>query len=380
MNNVLSPDLKTAAPAATGSLLPGIGRRIALVLGLTLLSVLLIGGLLNGVLSGESLRRLRSADLGSVRWTMLAAALAVHLAGLGFEAVQLKLLSAAIGKPARFRQMLRVYLVGNVVAQITPSALGGEPAQLYVMSRDGYALAESSFLLTLRAFFSVAARVVLIIGFGLAAVPSRSWPKSPAWNILAAVTAAAMILFFVALFLFFFTARIRSWVTRMAGKFPLLVRLFRCRTEDEFREKCGRFALQFRALMITVFRDKRKALAGGFLIALFSWISAKSVPFFIMKAFGESPSWPVVVAAGIIAQIAAGWAPTPGAVGAAEAAMAAFFFPLVVRGDPAVLIPLFVLLFRFFEFPLNVLITIPLVPRLFRGKTKTAPVSEGVSA
>jgi len=377
MANDPSSSATPVSPAVPAALPAGLVRRIGLVLGLSLLSVLLIGTLLNGFFRGENIRRLFASPIGPVHWTMLIAALAVHLAGLGFEAVLLKILSAAIGKPARFIAMLRVYLAGNIGAQITPSAVGGEPAQLFLLARDGYPLAESSFLLSVRGFLSVAARVLLLAAFALIAVPAAIGPASKAWNIAAAVTAALLILFYAALFLFFYTSRIRTGVARVAAKYPILYRPFRCRNAREFEEKCGGFALRFRSLMIFVVREQKAALAAGLLASLLSWVAVKSAPFFVMRAFGQDPSWLLVIAAGIMSQVASGWAPTPGAVGAAEAAMAAFFLPLVTRGDPAVLIPVFILIFRFFDLPLNIVVGGALLPGFFRSPKARAPIPGG---
>jgi hypothetical protein len=341
---------------------------------LILSAIILIGGLLNGFGPGF----LRGMALSRVRWIMLAFALLVHLASLGLEAWQLQRLGGMIGRPARFGRMLQIYLIGNLMANITPSAIGGEPVQLYCLSRVRYSLAEGSFLLTARGFLSVVARLLLVVAFGLAAVPSRSWPKSAAWNILALLSAIAMILFLLGMIVILGTKRGRRWTVGIGGKAPLLLRLFGCRNEEELAQKWDGFALRFRTLSMMVLRDRRMPLAQSLILSVLTWLAAKSVPFFVLKAFGEFPSWPLAVAAGIMAQIAASWAPTPGAVGAQEAALAAFFFPLVVRGDPAIVIPAVVLISRFLEFHFNAALTLPVIHRLFRTGPASAAAVQSV--
>jgi glycosyltransferase 2 family protein len=358
---------------AEGASRAGIIRRLGLVTFLTLAAVVFVGGLLNGF--GPGL--LRNVTLGRVRWSMLIFALLTHLASLGLEAWQLRRLGEMIGHRTRFGVMLRIYLIGNLFANITPSAIGGEPVQLYSLSKERYSLAEGSFLLTVRGFLSVLARLLLVAALGLAVVPSRSWPKSAAWNIFALLSAVAMVLFLIGMIAILGTERGGRCPVRIAGKFPFLLRLFRCRNEGELMEKWADFAFRLRAIFATMARNRKLDLAQNLFLSTLIWLAAKSVPFFVLTAFGEFPSWPLAVAAGILAQASASWAPTPGAAGAQEAALSAFFLPLVVRGDPAIVIPAVVLVSRFFEVHLNLVLALPAIRRLFKSRPDPSLAVEG---
>ena len=75
--------------------------------------------------------------LGQLRPGWLLLGLALMLAFVGCEATCSHLILGRLGHRAPLRRCLGYSFVGFYVSSITPSATGGQPAQIYYMSRDG---------------------------------------------------------------------------------------------------------------------------------------------------------------------------------------------------------------------------------------------------
>lgn len=85
---------------------------------------------------GQSVNLLWSS-LKQVRIRFLLAGLALMLGYVGCEALCTRQILRRLGHEVPYRYCLGYSLVGFYVSSVTPSATGGQPAQIYYMSRDG---------------------------------------------------------------------------------------------------------------------------------------------------------------------------------------------------------------------------------------------------
>ena len=104
--------------------------------------------------------------LGQLRPGWLLLGLALMLAFVGCEATCSHLILGRLGHRAPLRRCLGYSFVGFYVSSITPSATGGQPAQIYYMSRDGVPAAHGALNMML---IAVCYQVV-VIGYALAAL------------------------------------------------------------------------------------------------------------------------------------------------------------------------------------------------------------------
>ena len=102
--------------------------------------------------------------LGQLRPGWLLLGLALMLAFVGCEATCSHLILGRLGHRAPLRRCLGYSFVGFYVSSITPSATGGQPAQVYYMSRDGVPAAHGALNMML---IAVCYQVV-VIGYALA--------------------------------------------------------------------------------------------------------------------------------------------------------------------------------------------------------------------
>lgn len=99
----------------------------------------------------------RRADIRYVLMGCLCMAVFINC-----EAANIRLLMRTFRRTVPFRRSLSYACAGFYFSAITPSATGGQPMQLYYMTRDGFGFAQSSFtLLTVAAVYQMS---VLLYG------------------------------------------------------------------------------------------------------------------------------------------------------------------------------------------------------------------------
>jgi uncharacterized protein (TIRG00374 family) len=87
-------------------------------------------------------QRLRGASV-----PLLIAAVAAAAVEMAFRALRLRILSRAVAGRLSWWASLRITLAGDFAAAVTPSRLGGEPARLLALSRNGLSPAEAGAVL-----------------------------------------------------------------------------------------------------------------------------------------------------------------------------------------------------------------------------------------
>lgn len=275
--------------------------------------------------------------LGQLRPGWLLLGLALMLAFVGCEATCSHLILGRLGHRAPLRRCLGYSFVGFYVSSITPSATGGQPAQIYYMSRDGVPAAHGALNMML---IAVCYQVV-VIGYALAVALLR-------FDLVANLGGGlGLLLLFGAVVNGALTAGmlclmfLPNAARRLTGGvLSLLVRVRLVRRPEEAREKLEKQMEEYRRGADCVRRNP--ALVPALLGLTFCQLTALfSVPLVVYHAFGltgqrgaghhrhPGPGHP-----------GGGLPALPGAVGASEggfvAAMKLFFGAGLVT--PAVLV------------------------------------------
>ena len=107
--------------------------------------------------------------LGRLKPGWLVLGLGLMLVCVGCEALCSHLILGRLGHRAPYRHCLGYSFVGFYVSSITPSATGGQPAQVYYMSKDGIPAAHGALNMML---IAVCYQVV-VMGYALAVVLLR---------------------------------------------------------------------------------------------------------------------------------------------------------------------------------------------------------------
>ncbi len=296
------------------------------------------------ILTGGSLAFL----LRGVDWPSIGGALRVaHLGWLGCglglmlifalsQAASLSLLLGRCGHKVGLGTSLRSVFIGFFFSGITPSASGGQPAQVWQLSRQGVSAGASAGALLLMQI-SYQAVMVALGALGLLLCGGAfADAQGGIWALLIYGFAAAAAVFLL-LFLALFSGRKLESAGLRFLRFLGRHRLLRCTQErcESFRRQMA----QFDACAALLRQNGRVSIVLLGLTAV-EQISRLAVPCAVYAALGLTghPLWQLAAAQAVLA-IAVDTLPLPGAAGASEGVFLAvqgfFFGPLAV---PAMLL------------------------------------------
>ena len=275
--------------------------------------------------------------LAQVRPGWLLLGLGLMVAFVGCEAMCSRLILGRLGHKTSYRRCLGYSFVGFYVSSITPSSTGGQPAQIYYMSRDNIPAAHGALNMMLIAV----CYQVTVVGYALAVVLTHFRLVTNLGNGLmilllygalvnGALTAGMLCLMFLP----------NAARKLTGGVLKLLVRVRLVRHEEAAREKLERQLAEYRRGADCV--KANPGLVPVLLGLTFLQLTALfSVPVVVYHAFGLTGSSAVsIICTQALVTLAVSNLPLPGAVGASEGgfvtAMALFFGPTLVT--PAVLV------------------------------------------
>lgn len=299
------------------------------------------------------------AAMGHTRWPWLVLGGALMLCYAAFEARQYQIMLREMEHPVPYRHCLQFAAVGFYFSSITPSATGGQPAEVYYMARRGISAAHGA--LTMLLFTIVYQLVMVCYGLGV-------WIAAP--QIPASLgTGLGFLLGFGATTLILLTAgmiallvwpgpveRLCRWLLGLGAKIKLV--------KDRDKAEAGLAAqMEEYARGADVLKNAPLLLVRLIALSVLQLGSRFLIPWAVYRAMGLS-GYGVVELVGIqaLVTLAVNCIPIPGAVGASEAAFLAacvtvygpghvtaamllsrglsFYLPLVVSGAVTALVHL----------------------------------------
>ena len=267
----------------------------------------------------------------------LLAGLGMMFLFVGSEAMCSRVILGRLGHPVRYRRCLGYSFVGFYVSAITPSSTGGQPAQVYYMSKDNIPAAHGALNMMLIAV----CYQVTVVGYALAVVLSHfSLVSNLGGGLMLLLLYGALVngVLTAGMLCLMFLPNAARKLT--GGVLRLLVRLRLVRNETAAREKLERQLAEYRRGAECV--KANPGLVPVLLGLSFLQLTALfAVPVMVYYAFGLTGSSAVsIICTQALVTLAVSNLPLPGAVGASEGgfvtAMALFFGPALVT--PAVLV------------------------------------------
>lgn len=310
--------------------------------------------------------------VGKMNWWWVAAAALTNLSTFFLESFQLWFLARTLGKKPSYWRMWDIYFVGNFFSNATPSTSGGEPFQVYFLQDDGFKVAESTVMITIRGIISVAVRILFVsiillavpFGFRLPTNVVMSWIT---YISLSGFVVMAGIGVFIIANPFIFV-----WIVNLLSKWKWLLRVSKIKDVDEFRHKGLTFLTEIRHAGKLMLGGNKLALVMAVFNSAATWFLLKLMPYFVLLAIGASPNILAVMAIGVMAQFATAWFPTPGAVGATEAGIAAFFIGFITifptQAETGAAVGIFTLVYRLMDYHMDVLFGAPIALTMLAHK------------
>ncbi len=319
--------------------------------------------------------------VGKMNWWWVLAAGLTNFATFFFESFQLWFLARTLGKKPSYWRMWEIYFIGNFFSNATPSTSGGEPFQVYFLQDDGFKIAESTVMVTIRGIISVAVRLIFVFAILLAVpfgfrLPTNAVMSWVTYISLAGFVVMAGIGVFIIVNPFIFV-----WLVHLLSKWKWLYRILRIKDVEEFKHKGLIFLSEIRHAGKLMLSGNKLALLMAVFNSAATWFLLKMMPFFVLLAFGVTPNLLAVIAIGIMAQFATAWFPTPGAVGATEAGIAAFFIGFITifptQAETGAAVGIFTLVYRLMDYHMDVLFGAPIaLTQLARKLGKSARTAD----
>lgn len=260
--------------------------------------------------------------LGRVKPGYVVLGLGLMFVFVGSEAMCSKLILGRLGHPLPYRRCLGFSFVGFYVSSITPSATGGQPAQIYYMSKNGVPPAHGALnMMMIAVCYQVT--VLLYAAVTAIAMPGLITAMGPGMGLLLLYGVVVMLALTAGMLCFMFLPNAARRL--MNGLLNLGARLRLVRDRAAAAEKLERQMAEYRS-GAECFK-KNAALVPVLLgLNLVQLTALFLVPFVVYKAFGLSGHGAMeLVGAQALLTLATSSLPLPGAVGATEGGFVTLF-------------------------------------------------------
>ncbi len=296
----------------------GRGKRLATVLFVLFnIAVIAVTAYYDFVVDSDAASK---SALRGVSPLWLLAALACFLGAIAAETVKYQLLIRHTTGSVTLRTAFETFALGKYYDNITPLGAGGQPFQMVYLSRQGLdsgaagAIPVAGFL-SLQIAFILLALVTLPFSFGtiITSVPFC----------IAAIVGLLFYMFIPAAIILFAASpaaaeKVLHWGVGLAGRLHIL------RHPESAGEKALTSLRSYTESLRSIGRGQG-ILTRTLLLSLVYQFILCSLPYFVLRAFGCSLSYPVVLCTCVFVYLSITFVPTPGNSGVAEGSFYTLF-------------------------------------------------------
>lgn len=281
-----------------------------------------------------------------VRWLFVAFLLWFGSAVL--EAAILQIFLKKQGCPIRLPYAIHVYLVGAFYSAITPGSSGGQPAQIYCLSKQRVPVGVSSSAITIRFVLSQAAIVVLTLILWMCNTRLINTQLSGCrWLIIIGwlIHLAGVVLILMATFCRTFLQRTADKLIRLGRKLRIL------RDPEAATNQLNEWIDGYQRSVQAASHHPRLMLLLT-LMSVISLLMTMAIVICIYEAFGlHGIKWSEILTIAYMLYLSASYNPLPGASGAQEGGFLLFYKGIFPPGQ----IGLAMLVWRFFTYYLHLI-------------------------
>ncbi len=265
------------------------------------------------------------------------------------EGAQLKFISNGIKCKVSFLNCIRNTMIGQLFNCITPFATGGQPMQIYHMTKNKVTLGEAScillarfavyqFALTAWSFIAVISKFYFfsnkISGFGYISFIGFT------------INTAVLILLICVGFFPVFTKKAANALLKLLGKFKFINKQ---KLEEKIKNELEVFYRDF-----SVLKKDLKILIMPVIMAFLQLGFFFTIPFFVCISLGVTGlDWYTLSCAAAYVLMISSFIPLPGGSGGAEGGFYVFFKVFISQNG---LLAVALLLWRFFTFYLPIIV------------------------
>lgn len=251
----------------------------------------------------------------------------------GLEAYMLLILLRRENPNEKMHVGWTLTMIGQYYNLITPSATGGQPLQLYEMSKKGYCLGAGTAVLVQKyALYQVTVTFLAIIATIFSITSLHRSLDAAKWLIAIGliVNIAGVVLIFILAF------SPKAAKTIMTGGVTLLLKLHILKNVEKYYEKVDLFIGEYR-IAIEALKSNKMQTFKLFLISVAQIVVLYSVNYWVYCSLGLAEINAItIISLQAILYVAVAFIPTPGASGGAEAGFLLIFGPIYGAGNTAV--------------------------------------------
>jgi uncharacterized protein (TIRG00374 family) len=279
---------------------------------------------------------------------------------------RLKVLSKAIDPKVYVSlwEATKIVIANQFLAGITPSVAGGEPVRIYLLNKDGLSTGGATAAVLGERLID-AIFILVLVPFGFFVFKDRIDVKLISYGLTVGV-----IVFVIGLVLF-----------ALALKYPKKTRALLCKISEKLSriskkkehsssvvDRIGREVDNFHNSMILFLTKGKKAFLGAGGLTVLMWSTGFMIPSMILLGLGLPPFFVESYAAQALLLIIVMLPTTPGSSGVTELGMAALY-GVLLGASHQYLLGVFVLLFRFITYHMNMICGAIFQYRIFKSIT-----------
>jgi len=316
-----------------------------------ILSIAVIILILRFTINPSDLQELLKRD---IRYEFFLAAALLNVVSWFLWGLRLKILSNAVDKNLEigFWKSTKIVIANLFLASITPSMAGGEPIRIHLLYKDGMKYGDATAVVLGERLID-AVFILSVIPIALYTFKNRI--AGGALNIGLSIGVIA-VLIFVCLFLFAikYPEKIKVFLIFISKKTN---RFFKEKKDGENTTVVDKINVEvdnFHNSMVFFLREGKKSIVFSGLLTVFMWSTAFMIPSMLLIGLGIDPFFIESYAAQILILVIIMMPTTPGSTGVAELGIGALY-TTIIPGSQLYLIGVFVLLFRFITYHMNLI-------------------------
>lgn len=307
-------------------------------------------------------------QLGSmhIRYEFFAAAIALNILYWVLWGARLRVLSNAIDENVNIGlwRSTKIVIANLFLACITPSMAGGEPVRIHLLNKDGMNLGCATA--------AVLGERLLDAVFMLVCVPFAFFifKDKPGIEVISIGLWVGVIVFILLLTLFAYAIikpeKTKSFLVFINKKLSR----FSKKKEKESRviSRIHKEVDNFHSSMTCFVGERKKALIKASVITVLFWSTGFMIPSMILLGLGLPPFFIESYAAQILLLVIIMLPLTPGSAGVTELGIAGLYGVLIGTGEGS-LIGVFVILYRFVTYHMNLIAGAIFQYRIFKSVT-----------
>ncbi len=291
----------------------GFQNKKSQMIGIGIITVLMIAVIVY-ILKDESLENIVNTML-SIKPVFILIAVTLMIFYILCEGVNIWIVMKALKKDVNLLNCLGYGFVGFYFSSITPSSSGGQPAQIFIMKKDGLSMTSSSLSLMVLLF----SHQLVIIVMGILAfffVPDFSTTYQTGFKLLLIYGFGSNSVILIGILLLIFSPNIVFSILNFFGILVYKLRLVKNR--DSIKKKIESSIVEYER-GAAYMRNNLNVIVKVTIVTFFQILAMFSIPFVIYYAFGLSKySYFDIVLVQAVLNISVSSLPLPGSVGASE--------------------------------------------------------------